>query len=102
MPEAPKKLEALRYFEDFSEGEAVELGEHRISTTEIIAFARAFDPQPFHVDEVAAGESIYGGLIASGLHTISLFTRLLVDGVLNRSVSLGSPGFERVGWPRPV
>ena len=61
-----------------------------------------FDPQPFHVDEAAAARSIYGGLIASGWHTVSLFMRLLVDGLLRDSASMGSPGVDEVRWPNPV
>ena len=94
--------EPRRHFEDFSVGEVVELGSVQVTAEEIVAFARQFDPQPFHLDAAAARASIYGGLIASGLHTASLFTRLFVEGVLNSSISLGSPGFEQVRWPAPV
>ena len=94
--------EPRRHFEDFSAGQVVELGSVQVSAEEIVAFARQFDPQPFHLDPAAARDSIYGGLIASGLHTASLFTRLFVAGVLNGSRSLGSPGFEQIRWPAPV
>ena len=94
--------EPRRYFEDFSEGETAELGSAGVSAAEIVAFARQFDPQPFHTDEVAARDSIYGGLIASGLHTLGLFCRRFVEQVLNPSASMGSPGFEKVLWPAPV
>ena len=94
--------EPRRHFEDFSEGEVLELGSVQVTVEEIVAFARQFDPQPFHLDSAAAGQSIYGGLIASGLHTASLFTRLFVTSVLNLSSSLGSPGFEQIRWPTPV
>ena len=57
------------YFEDFKVGQVIELGSCTVSKDEIIAFARKFDPQPFHIDEAAAERSIYGGLIASGMHT---------------------------------
>lgn len=102
MPDEAATGGRRRYFEDFAAGEVVELGRTRVTAPEIVAFARRVDPQPFHVDAAAARESIYGGLIASGLHTLGLFTRLFVEQVLNASVSLGSPGFERVQWPRPV
>ena len=94
--------EPRRHFEDFSVGEVVELGSVQVTAEEIVAFARQFDPQPFHLDPTAARASIYGGLIASGLHTASLFTRLFVTGVLNGSRSLGSPGFDQIRWPAPV
>ena len=68
---------------------------------EIIAFATQFDPQPFHIDEDAAKKSIYGGLIASGWHTVSLFMRLLADGLLANAASMGSPGVDEVRWLKP-
>jgi acyl dehydratase len=92
----------VRYFEDFKPGESLELGRHTITRDEIIAFARQFDPQPFHVDEEAARGTIFGGLIASGWHTGSLVMRLLCDGVIADSASLGSPGIDEMRWIRPV
>lgn len=90
------------YFEDFRVGQVIELGSCTVSKDEIIAFARQFDPQPFHIDEAAAERSIYGGLIASGMHTCSLFMRLLYDGLLSRAASMGSPGQDEVRWIKPV
>ncbi|QIN79771.1 dehydratase [Rubrobacter marinus] len=90
------------YFEDFEEGQVFELGERTLTKEEIIAFAREYDPQPFHVDEEAAGASAFGGLIASGWHTAAVFMRLYVDAVLHRAASLGSPGVEELRWLRPV
>ena len=92
----------MRYFEDFPEGLVVELGEVALSEDEILAFARQFDPQPMHTDPVAARESIYGGLIASGWHTVGAYMRLLVDGVLGDSASVGSPGVDNLRWLKPV
>ena len=69
---------------------------------EIVAFARDWDPQPFHLDEQAAARSIYGGLIASGWHTVCVFMRLFADGLLQRSAAMGSPGVDEVRWLRPV
>lgn len=91
-----------RYFEDFPEGYAVELGTWSPSADEIIAFARQYDPQPMHVDPEAARSSIYGGLIASGWQTVASFMRLLVDGVIGDSASMGSPGVDNVRWLKPV
>jgi len=59
----------MRYFEDFKPGEVIELGSRTITKEGIIAFAKEFDPQAFHVDEEAAKHTIYGGLLASGWHT---------------------------------
>jgi acyl dehydratase len=90
------------YFEDFYPGQEIDLGERRVSEEEIIAFAREFDPQPFHVDHAAAEASIFGGVIASGWHTCSLMMRMVVDGLMNRSASMGSPGLDGVRWLRPL
>src|SRR5690606_30803091 len=58
-----------RYFEDFRPGEVIEFGDYLVTEEEIVEFATRYDPQPFHVDRKAAGESIYEGLIASGWMT---------------------------------
>ena len=79
-------------FEDLTPGRVFELGTIVVDHDEMLAFARRFDPQPFHVDEAAGRESIFKGLAASGWFTASLWMRAYVDGVLNRSRSLGSPG----------
>ncbi|MCW5747914.1 MAG: MaoC family dehydratase [Alphaproteobacteria bacterium] len=92
----------LRYWEDYEVGKAYELGSKTVSEEEIIAFARQFDPQPFHVDRVAAEQSMFGGLIASGWHTCAINMRLMVDNYLHPESSLGSPGLDEVRWPRPV
>jgi acyl dehydratase len=90
------------YFEDFHEGQVIELGERRVSEDEIIAFARQFDPQPFHVDREAAAQSIYGGVIASGWHTCSMMMRIVCDGLMCTASSMGSPGLDSVRWLQPV
>ncbi|PYM32739.1 MAG: dehydratase [Candidatus Rokuibacteriota bacterium] len=92
----------MRYFEDFKPGEVIELGSRTISKERILAFAREFDPQPFHTDEEAATRSIYGGLLASGWHTGSLLMRILYDGLLKDTASLGSPGIDELRWLEPV
>jgi acyl dehydratase len=92
----------VRYFEDFKPGDVIELGSRTISKERILAFAREFDPQPFHTDEEAAKHSIYGGLLASGWHTGSLLMRILYDGLLKDTASLGSPGIDELRWLKPV
>ncbi len=92
----------MRYFEDFAPGQVLELGSRTISRESMLAFAREFDPQPFHVDEEAARRSIYGGLLASGWHTCSLWMRILCDGLLTDTASLGSPGIDELRWLKPV
>jgi acyl dehydratase len=90
------------YFEDFHEGQDIDLGLRTVSEEEIVAFAGQYDPQSFHVDRAAAAESIYGGVIASGWHTCSMMMRMVVDNLLNRSSSMGSPGLDSVRWLAPV
>jgi len=92
----------IRYFDDFRPGETVDLGTVNLSEEEIIAFARQFDPQPFHTDPDAASRHRFGGLIASGWHTVGLFMHLYAHTVLNATVSLGSPGVDHIRWPHPV
>jgi acyl dehydratase len=92
----------VRYFEDFTPGEVIELGRRTITRDEIVRFASEFDPQAFHLDEEAAKRSIYGGLLASGWHTGSIMMRLLYEGVVRHTVSLGSPGVDEMRWLRPV
>jgi len=90
------------YWEDFKVGESVEMGSHRFTAEEITAFARQFDPQPFHVDPEAARESFYGTLIASGWHTCSVAMRLMCESYVNRTRSMGSPGVDNIRWLAPV
>lgn len=90
------------YLDDLTVGTAFVTAEHIVRAEEIVAFARQFDPQPFHVDARAAAESGFGGLVASGWHTASLTMRLLVDCILGRSMTLGSPGVDNLRWLLPV
>jgi acyl dehydratase len=92
----------VRYFEDFSVGDATEVGPVTVSEAEIVDFAERFDPQPFHIDAEAAKASPFGGLIASGWHTTALFMGMFVRAVLLDSASLGSPGVEEIRWTAPV
>ena len=90
------------WWEDFKVGERSEMGRHTFGEEEIVAFARQFDPQPFHLDAQAARGTPFGGLIASGWHTCAVGMRLMVDQYIGRTVSLGSPGIEDIRWLRPV
>jgi acyl dehydratase len=92
----------LRSFEDFTVGETAELGPLVVTADDIKAFAAAYDPQPMHLDENAAQNSVMGGLIASGLHTACLHMRLLVDGLLRHADGMGSPGLDEVRYLAPV
>ncbi|MEW6349582.1 MAG: MaoC family dehydratase [Thermodesulfobacteriota bacterium] len=91
-----------RYFEDYVPGAVHEFGSITIGESEIIEFARRFDPQPFHTDPVAASQSVFGGLIASGWYTASVTMRLLVDHYISPAASLGSPGVDELRWLIPV
>jgi acyl dehydratase len=89
-------------FEDFTPGRVFDLGTVVVDHDEMVAFARRFDPQPFHLDEQAGEESVFGRLAASGWFTTGLWMRSYVDGVLSRADGLGSPGGEEIAWPAPV
>ena len=91
-----------RHFEDFEPGAVIDLGTVVVDEAEMLAFARRFDPQPFHVDPVAALETPFGGIIASGWFSGSLFMRMYVDAVLADSTSEGSPGLTELRWLQPV
>lgn len=91
-----------RYFEDLTEGQTHEFGERTVTRDEIVDFAERYDPQPFHVDEDAAEESMFGGLIASGWHTISVYTGMLVDGFLGDVANMGGRGADDIRWHQPV
>jgi acyl dehydratase len=93
---------AARYFEDYVPGTVFEGGPIVVDAAEIVAFARRYDPQSFHVDAAAAADSIFGGLIASGWHTVGLTMRLLVEHYLSEASSLGSPGIDELRWLKPV
>lgn len=93
----------VRYaYEDFAPGQTIDLGTAHVDREEMLAFARAFDPQPFHIDEEAAKASVLGGLCASGWFTCSLWMRQNVLTVLSDSTSQGSPGGRELAWPAPV
>jgi acyl dehydratase len=93
----------VKYWEDFEVGETSEMGSHRITEAEILAFARKYDPQPFHTDEATARASLYGGLIASGWHTCAVMMRLSVEAnQRERAAATGSPGLDSCRWLKPV
>jgi acyl dehydratase len=92
----------MYYFEDFQVGEAFDLGNTTVTEEEIMAFARCYDPQPFHTSPELAKESPFGGLIASGWLTIALFMRLFADVILKNTISLASPGADEIRWLLPV
>ena len=92
----------MLHFEDFPVGAVVVFGDKLVTAEEIVAFAREWDPQPFHVDAEAAKDSQIGELIASGWHTGCLLMRMMCDGYLLDSASEGAPGIDELRWQKPV
>jgi acyl dehydratase len=90
------------YFEDFEVGRVAEYGDMLVTAEEIKEFAREFDPQPMHLDEEAAKKTLVGGLCASGWHTCCMMMKIVADGYLLNSSSMGAPGVEEIRWFKPV
>ena len=90
------------YLEDFAVGQTFRSGELRVDAERIKSFAAEFDPQPFHRDEQAARNTMFGGLAASGWHTAAVTMRLLVDSDFKPACGIVGAGFEELRWPRPV
>lgn len=92
----------MLYLEDFRTGDVHELGTVTITAEEIVEFGKRYDPQPFHTDPAAAELSPFGGLVASGWMTSSLFMRCYVDNLLADSAGCGSPGIDELRYHKPV
>jgi acyl dehydratase len=90
------------HWEDFEPGAVAVYGPRLVTREEIVAFAVEFDPQPMHLDEMAASATLLGGLGASGWHTCCLMMRMIADGFLLDSTSMGAPGIEEVRWLAPL
>ena len=90
------------HYEDFGVGEVTEYGAYAVTAEEIIAFAKLYDPQPFHTSEAAAAREMLGGLAASGWHTAAMLMRINCDGFLNASASWGGASIDEVRWLQPV
>jgi acyl dehydratase len=89
-------------FEDFHPGHFGTFGPRHVSREEILAFAAEFDPQPMHLDDEAAKHSMLQGLAGSGWHLGSLLMRMMFDGFIGRTASLGSPGISELRWLAPL
>ncbi|MFN4142583.1 MaoC family dehydratase [Aestuariivirga sp.] len=92
----------LLHYEDFPEGMVIPFGTYHLSKEEVIAYARAWDPQPFHLDEEEAKRSVLGGLAASGWQSSAIAVRLAVEAYANKSAAMASNGMEEVKWLKPV
>ena len=90
------------YWEDFAPGHVAEYGTYEVTAEEIKAFAAEFDPQPMHLDEEAARAGIVGGLCASGWHSCAIMMRILADGYVLDSASMGATGCPEIKWIAPV
>ncbi|WP_254768901.1 MaoC family dehydratase [Salinilacihabitans rarus] len=90
-----------KYFEEYAVGDVSEFGERTVTREEIVSFAERYDPQPFHVDEEAAAESMFGGLVASGWHTAAVCMRMFVEHMADEAW-LGARGVDRLRWIQPV
>jgi acyl dehydratase len=91
-----------RYFEDYVPGPIFEYGPIAVTESEIVDFAKKFDPQDMHINPEKAAKGPFGGLIASGWHTASLMMRLYVDNYLSSVAALASPGIDELRWTKPV
>jgi acyl dehydratase len=89
-------------FEDFKPGHFGTFGPRHVTREEILAFAAEFDPQPMHLDEEAAKASMLDGLAGSGWHLCALVMRMMFDGFIGRTASLGSPGVNELRWLAPL
>lgn len=90
------------HYEDFTPGAVSLYGPRLVTREEIVAFAAEFDPQPMHLDEAAASGTILGGLGASGWHSCCLLMRMIADGFVLDSHSMGAPGVDEVRWLKPL
>lgn len=99
---SPTRIDTPQYYEDLGIGDRFRAAPVRLDEADIVSFARLYDPQPFHVDPVAAKQSQFGGLIASGMQVMAVGFRSMIDiGFLNGG-GMGSPGLDEVRWHRPV
>jgi acyl dehydratase len=92
----------LRYAEDYKPGDAFDLGSYEVTQQEIVEFARQYDPFPFHVDDEAARQTMFGGIISSGWLTALIWLRLMHKHFITAETIIGSPGHEEMKWPAPV
>ena len=90
------------YWEDFQPGAVAVYGPRLVTREEIVAFAAEFDPQPMHLDEAAGRGTMLGGLGASGWHMCCLFMRVIADGFMLNSSSMGAPGIDELRWLKPL
>ncbi len=93
---------ARYYWEDFQPGSEADVGTHRITRDEIVAFAKDYDPQPFHLDEELAKDTFLGQLCASGWHIMTIFSQIIYLGYENQTALIDAPHIEECRWLKPV
>ncbi len=93
----------MQYFEDIAVGAKSSFGRYEVTRDEVIAFARKYDPQPFHLSDEAAARTHFGRLSASGWHTCAMVMSMIVENLKNhQQAGLGSPGVDELRWLKPV
>jgi len=92
----------MLYYEDLQVGDTWSVGNHTVSKDEIIEFGERYDPLPFHTDEEAASNSMFGGLVASGIHTLAVCQRLSTERFYMESSSVAGLGIKEIEYPTPV
>lgn len=102
MQDTIDPVDGILHYEDVVIAKTVPFGRKVVTTDEIIEYARAFDPQPFHLTEEGAKDSLVGRLCASGFHSCAMMMRMATDDVLSKAASLGAPGVNEVRWLKPV
>ena len=90
------------FFEDFALGDVHDLGSYVMEIDEMVGFALQFDPHPLHVDEEAGRNSFFGGLVASGVHTLGVYSRLMYDGLMRHVAMAAGRGLDEVRLRAPV
>lgn len=96
-------LRGMQYFEDIVVGTKQSFGRYDVTRDEIVAFAEAYDPQPFHLSDEAAAATYFGRLSASGWHTCAMTMAMIVASMkANEQAALGSPGVDELRWLKPV
>ena len=98
----PQTQHPKRFWEDFLSGQVIEYGPRFVTREEIVAFGKEFDPQPFHLSEDAARGTMLGELCASGWHSCCILMRMMADGFVLNSSSMGAPGIDEVKWLKPI
>ena len=92
----------MQYFEDFRVDQRIKFDRYTVMQSEIVEFAKRYDPQVFHVDDSHSLTAELGGIMASGWHTTAIFMRLAVDAYLGNAAVLTSPGVDELRWLAPV